>query len=94
MKVKNNDRKFNDRFRCNDDSRGSAPAPASAEDSPSYTLTVLTEKPSKGENVEVLIKGHQLKDVYAYEINLDFNPKQLKLKEATTEIPGFSVSPL
>ncbi|MZQ85829.1 hypothetical protein GQF01_27360 [Paenibacillus sp. 5J-6] len=67
---------------------------AAAEDSPSYTLTVLTEKPSKGENVEVLIKGHQLKDVYAYEINLDFNPKQLKLKEATTEIPGFSVNPI
>lgn len=65
-----------------------------AEDTPSYTLTVLTEKPSKGENVEVLIKGHQLKDVYAYEINLDFNPKQLKLKEATTEIPGFSVTPI
>ncbi|BFT73777.1 S-layer homology domain-containing protein [Paenibacillus sp. P36] len=69
-------------------------ASVSAEDTPSYTLTVLTDKPSKGENVEVLIKGHQLKDVYAYEINLDFNPKQLKLKEATTEIPGFSVPPI
>ncbi|OPH58340.1 hypothetical protein BC351_23530 [Paenibacillus ferrarius] len=69
-------------------------ASAAAEDGPSYSLTIVTDKPSKGENVEVLVKGHQLKDVYAYEINLDFNPKLLKLKEATTDIPGFSIPPI
>lgn len=61
---------------------------------PTFSLTLSTDKPSKGENVEVVVKGHQLKDVYAYEVNLDFDPSLLQLKEATTEIPGFSVSPI
>jgi hypothetical protein len=67
---------------------------ASTADSPSYTLTISSDKLSKGETVEVVVKGHQLKDVYAYEINLDFDPSLLKLKDATTDIPGFSVTPI
>ncbi|MCS7460694.1 S-layer homology domain-containing protein [Paenibacillus doosanensis] len=70
------------------------PAAAADEPSPSFTLTLSTDKPSKGENVEVIVKGHELKDVYAYEVNLNFDPTALRLKGATTELPGFSVSPI
>jgi hypothetical protein len=58
---------------------------------PSYTLAVSNSSPSKGEKVEVVIKGHELKDLYAYELNVDFDPKLLTLKSAATSIPGFSV---
>ncbi|OXM85521.1 S-layer homology domain-containing protein [Paenibacillus rigui] len=70
-------------------------AASTTNESPStFSLTLSTDKPSKGEYVEVTVKGHQLKDVYAYEVNLDYNPNLLQLKEATTEIPGFSVTPI
>lgn len=58
---------------------------------PSYTLTISNPSPSQGEKVEVVIKGHELKDLYAYELNVDFDPALLTLKTATTQIPGFSV---
>lgn len=58
---------------------------------PSYTLTVSNPTPSKGDKVEVVVKGHELKDLYAYELNVDFDPSRLTFKSATTQIPGFSV---
>ncbi|MEW9702222.1 S-layer homology domain-containing protein [Paenibacillus sp. SI8] len=72
----------------------SAFAASEAEEAPAYTLAIPDQSLLKGDTVEVLIKGSHLKDVYAYEINLEYDPVRLKLKDATTDLPGFSVGPI
>ncbi|GFZ79445.1 hypothetical protein GCM10008018_26150 [Paenibacillus marchantiophytorum] len=71
-----------------------ASAATEVDKQPVYTLSVSNDTPSKGDTVEVLIKGSHLKDLYAFEINLDVDATTLKLIEAKTEVSGFSVGPI
>ncbi|NOU99818.1 S-layer homology domain-containing protein [Paenibacillus planticolens] len=61
---------------------------------PTYSLQILNDKPiSIGDEVQVAVTGIDLVDVFAYELNLDFDPNLLEFKPGSdrTLIPGFRV---
>ncbi|MBP1965349.1 S-layer homology domain-containing protein [Paenibacillus aceris] len=70
------------------------PFAASAEKSTSFTLTISNEQPEAGQEVLVSVKGHDLQDLYAYEVNLGYDPEQLRFKQAKSEISGMSITPI
>ncbi|GGI46499.1 hypothetical protein GCM10008018_17400 [Paenibacillus marchantiophytorum] len=52
-------------------------------------------KQDSGSEITVTVKGENLKDVYAYEVNLEFDNKRLIFKKAKAEQEGgFSISPI
>ncbi|KRE71405.1 S-layer homology domain-containing protein [Paenibacillus sp. Soil750] len=65
-----------------------------ADESGTFTMKVSSQMPNYGDTIEVLIAGHQLIDVYAFEINLEYDPTRLKLIDAKSDAPGFSVPPI
>ncbi|NOU98901.1 S-layer homology domain-containing protein [Paenibacillus planticolens] len=70
------------------------PFAAFAADSASFTLTISNEKPEAGQEVIVSVKGHDLKDLYAYEVNLGYDPELLRFKQAKSDITGMSITPI
>ncbi|RKP54001.1 hypothetical protein D7Z26_11465 [Cohnella endophytica] len=58
---------------------------------PSYSLAISNDKPSKGDQIEVAVKGQHLNDVYGYEINLDYDASRLIYVDMKSDIKGFSV---
>ncbi|MDQ0890212.1 hypothetical protein QFZ81_005300 [Paenibacillus sp. V4I9] len=70
------------------------PISAWAASQASYTLTISNDKPEVGHEVQIIVKGQHLEDVYAYEVNLDYDPSQLKFKDAKSAIKGFSIPPI
>ncbi|MEC0227585.1 S-layer homology domain-containing protein [Paenibacillus alba] len=60
--------------------------------SPSISLEASKNVLNMGEEFTVTVKGSNLEDVYAYQLNLYFNPNQLKFKlgSESTSIVGFS----
>lgn len=62
-----------------------------AEESGTFTMKVSSLLPNKGDTIEVIIAGHALKDVYAFEINMAYDPTRLTFIDATSDAPGFSV---
>jgi len=58
---------------------------------PSYSLEISNDKPSKGDQIEVAVKGKYLTDVYGYEINVDYDASRLNYVEMKTDIKGFPV---
>ncbi|WNR46222.1 S-layer homology domain-containing protein [Paenibacillus roseipurpureus] len=68
---------------------------ASEASSPStYSMVVSNKLPAKDETIEVIIVGHALVDVYAFEINVEYDPTRLTFIDAKTSVPGFSVPPI
>ncbi|KRF06537.1 hypothetical protein ASG89_18950 [Paenibacillus sp. Soil766] len=65
-----------------------------ADQSGTFTMKVSTQSPNHGDTIEVVIEGHQLIDVYAYEINLEYDPTRLTFIDAKSDAPGFSVPPI
>ncbi|CAN7466379.1 S-layer homology domain-containing protein [Paenibacillus sp. LjRoot56] len=65
-----------------------------ADESGTFTMKVSSQMPNYGDTIEVLISGHQLIDVYAFEINLEYDPTRLKFIDAKSDAPGFSVPPI
>jgi hypothetical protein len=59
-----------------------------------FTMTVSKSMPNHGDTIEVVIDGHQLVDVYAFEINVEYDPTRLKFIDAKSDMPGFSVPPI
>ncbi|TXK80327.1 cohesin domain-containing protein [Paenibacillus sp. N3.4] len=62
--------------------------------SASFSLEVINDKPiSVGDEIKVEVKGINLTDVFAYEVNLDFDPSLLEyqIKSASASMYGFSV---
>ncbi|MBD0378811.1 S-layer homology domain-containing protein [Paenibacillus sedimenti] len=70
------------------------PVTALAADTASYSLTISNDKPEGGQEVQVTVKGHNLKDLYAYEVNFVYDAGRLRFKQAKSEIPGFTVPAL
>jgi hypothetical protein len=66
-----------------------------AASDPAFTLDIKDVKQGAGSVISVTVQGENLKDVYAYEVNLVFDNKRLKFKKAKAEQEGgFSVSPI
>lgn len=59
-----------------------------------FTMTVSKSMPNHGDTIEVVIDGHQMVDVYAFEVNLEYDPTRLKFIDAKSDMPGFSVPPI
>ncbi|MEK8129997.1 S-layer homology domain-containing protein [Paenibacillus filicis] len=61
---------------------------------PVFTLT-MNEPEKPGGEISVTVKGEQADDIYAYEVNVEFDSKRLKFKGAKAEQgSGFSISPI
>ncbi|THF74318.1 S-layer homology domain-containing protein [Cohnella fermenti] len=69
--------------------------PAFAEDSTQVVLSSTVSSIAVGSELNVAISGLQLKDVYAYEINLTYDSTKLQFVKAVSEVSGgFTVSPI
>ena len=64
-----------------------------ADANTSFTLKQSPESVSAGQNIEVIINGNNLKDLYAYEVVLTFDPTIVELDKAESELEGFFVPP-
>lgn len=67
------------------------PAIALAEDS-SFSLTVSNERPVTRQDIQVTVTADNLDDMYGYEINLTYDPSQLRYVRAENDLEGFPVS--
>ena len=57
----------------------------------SFSLTVNNERPAAGQNIQVIVTGDNLTDMYGYEINLTFDTSRLRYVKVESSLPGFSV---
>lgn len=64
-----------------------------AEAGTSFTLTQSPKSVSAGQNVEVIINGNSLNDLYAYEAVLTFDPAIVELDKAVSKLEGFFIPP-
>ncbi|MDR6551134.1 S-layer homology domain-containing protein [Paenibacillus qinlingensis] len=65
-----------------------------AEQSGTFTMKVSSQMPNQGDTIEVVIHAQELIDVYAFEINMAYDPTRLTFIDAKSDVPGFSVPPL
>lgn len=64
-----------------------------AEAGTSFTLTQSPERVSAGQTIEVIVNGNNLKDLYAYEAVLTFDPAIVELVNAESKLDGFFMPP-
>ncbi|MCZ8514284.1 S-layer homology domain-containing protein [Paenibacillus filicis] len=64
-----------------------------AEGIPSFSLTLDNNQVTPGKEIQVTVIGNNLADVYAYEMNLDFDHTLLQFKGIQSGISGFSIDP-
>jgi hypothetical protein len=62
---------------------------AFADAGTSFTLEQNPEHVSAGQKIEIIISGNNLKDLYAYEAILSFDPAIVELDKAVTKLDGF-----
>lgn len=68
---------------------------ATAASEPAYSLTISSDNPEPGSEITVTVKGENFEDVYAYEVNLEFDTSRLAFKSAKADQEsGFSISPI
>ncbi|CAN7370279.1 S-layer homology domain-containing protein [Paenibacillus sp. LjRoot153] len=68
---------------------------AQAETPPQFHLTTTNDTSIVGNDIMINLSGSQLKDLYAYEVNLTFDSNKLQFKNAVSGLPGgFSVNPI
>lgn len=65
-------------------------ATASNKDTVSFKLNLI----EKGNEVELSVQGSNITDLYAYDLKIKYDARQLLFEEAGTDIPGFSVDPI
>ncbi|MDR6550653.1 S-layer homology domain-containing protein [Paenibacillus qinlingensis] len=70
----------------------SGTAPAFAENASQFAMKT-SELESTGE-FTVTVKGEHVQDLYAYEAKFSFDPSELEVVHADTNIDGFSISPM
>jgi len=61
---------------------------------PTFSMTVNNDKPGLNQEIQIVIQGHRLADMYAYEVNLKYDKERLTFTRATSNISGFSVEPV
>jgi hypothetical protein len=64
---------------------------SSAAESDSTFQLVITKNSETSNELEVSVKGENITDLYAFEVNFTFDDSKLRFKTAKTAIPGFSV---
>ncbi|MBP1962245.1 S-layer homology domain-containing protein [Paenibacillus aceris] len=67
--------------------------PSYAKDVAQFELVASSAESVNGE-FTVTLKGHNIQDLYAYEVKLDIDANNVEVIKADTEIKGFSVSPM
>ncbi|WP_055108599.1 polysaccharide lyase family 8 super-sandwich domain-containing protein [Paenibacillus ihumii] len=70
------------------------PRHVSAQGPTSFHLTAASGNWKEGDTVKLALTGTNVRDLYAYEIKLSFDPEYLELAEAASGVSGFSVSPV
>ncbi|CAM4221764.1 hypothetical protein FHS16_000459 [Paenibacillus endophyticus] len=70
------------------------PAMTFAEDKTTFSLSSSISKAKVGDEVVVTVEGHSAKDVYGYELRLNYDPKVLRFRQASTAWGGFTVPPI
>jgi len=68
--------------------------PQTSQDAPTFSMTVNNDKPGLNQEIQIVIQGHRLADMYAHEVNLRYDKERLTFKQATSNISGFSVEPV
>ncbi|WP_162848365.1 S-layer homology domain-containing protein [Paenibacillus nanensis] len=66
------------------------PGSLHAANEPVFRLKA-TNRESK---VMIEVKGQRLSDLYAYQFNLQFDPKHMRFVEADSPVPGFTIDPI
>ncbi|WP_236286744.1 S-layer homology domain-containing protein [Paenibacillus allorhizoplanae] len=61
-------------------------SPVHAEDSPQFILTTTSDSTSVGSELKVTIRGLQLNDLYAYELNLTYDSTKLEFITAVSDV--------
>ncbi len=64
-----------------------------ADTATSFTLTQNPERVSAGQTTEVIVNGNNLKDLYAYEVVLTFDPAIVEPGQAKSKLDGFFMPP-
>ncbi|WP_164716258.1 S-layer homology domain-containing protein [Paenibacillus whitsoniae] len=78
---------------CNLCLTAASAAPAIAADEISFEMTAPVTESDNGE-FTVTLKGHDLRDLFAYEVNLGIDVSHVEVVKATTAMNGFSVPPI
>ncbi|MNJ44495.1 Endo-1,4-beta-xylanase A precursor [compost metagenome] len=60
----------------------------------SFHLSAKSGSWREGDTVKLTLTGKNVRDLYAYGVNLSFDPEYLELTEAVSALDGFSVSPI
>lgn len=61
---------------------------------PTFDLASFNNETIPDKELQVTVKGRDLKDLYAYEINLKYDNSLLQLKSAVSAVKGFSITPI
>lgn len=64
-----------------------------AEGETSFTLSQSTENALPGQGLEITVNGQNLKDLYAYEAIISFDPDIVELDKAESKLEGFFIPP-
>lgn len=64
-----------------------------ADSDTSFTLKQSPEHVSSGQNIEVIVNGNNLNDLYAYEVVLTFDLAVVELVKAESKLDGFFIPP-
>lgn len=71
------------------------PLATSAAAAPSFTLNVTNSQVALGNELQVIVTGNDLRDMYGYEFSLEFDQTMLEYKDAQGGMSeGFSIKPL
>jgi len=65
------------------------PIIAHAEAKTSFTLIKSTDQAAAGQRIELTLQGNNMKDVYAYEATVSFNPTVVEFEKAEPQLEGF-----
>ncbi|MHA6480381.1 S-layer homology domain-containing protein [Paenibacillus sp. strain BS8-2] len=70
--------------------------PALAADAlkPTFDLLPAISQVSNGKELQIVINGSNLKDLYAYEVKVQYDTDKLSFKSAASSLKGFSVKPI
>jgi N-acetylmuramoyl-L-alanine amidase len=71
----------------------SAKAAASDTSKPKLTLKLETKDAAVGQEISIVVKGEQLKDLYGFELKLKYNEAKLKFKSAAAKWNGMPIMP-
>ncbi|MCR2807975.1 S-layer homology domain-containing protein [Paenibacillus soyae] len=67
---------------------------AYAEDKTTFSLNSPASPIKVGDEIAITVEGHNVKDVYGYELRLSYDPNVWSFRQASTTWKGFTVPPI